>query len=59
MAYLCGVIDKLQGRVTGHHGSNIRKGTQAVEPAFSGIWFRALENLYHWKRRRKRKTSFI
>ena len=46
--HLCGVVDILKGRVTGHHGSKIREGAQAIEPALCVIRLGALKKVDHW-----------
>lgn len=43
--HLCWVVDVQKGGVAGHHGSEIREGTQAVDPALGVIWFGALKTL--------------
>lgn len=49
--HLCGVVDILKGRVTGHHGSQVGQGTDSIEPALCVVWFGALKKLNHCKDR--------
>lgn len=49
--HLCGIVNILKGRVTGHHGSQIWQGTHRIEPALCVIWFGALKELNHCKER--------
>ena len=45
--HLCRVVDILQSRVTGNHGSQIRERAQPIEPALSVICPGVLEKLDH------------
>lgn len=49
--HLCGVVDILKGRVTGHHGSQVGQGTHGIDPALCVIWFGAFKQLNHCKDR--------
>lgn len=51
--HLCGIVDVLEGGVTGNHCSQIGEGTQAIEPALGVIHFGAFETLDHCFRERK------
>lgn len=57
--HLCGVVNILEGRVTGHHGSKIREGAQAIDPALSKIWLGALKKLNHWRNRGRINNGLI
>lgn len=44
-ADLCGVVDILQGRVTGHHGTQVRQRANAIQPASRVVLLWALKKL--------------
>lgn len=56
---LCGVVNILQCRVTGHHSTQIRQRTQAIEPAFCVVLLRALEKQYYYKHKGEQKKSLF
>ncbi len=47
-ADLCGVADILQGRVTGHHGTQVRQSAHAIQPASRVVLLRALKKLNYY-----------
>lgn len=47
-ADLCGVADILQGRVTGHHGTQVRQSAHAIQPASRVVLLRALKKMNYY-----------
>ncbi len=53
-ADLCGVADILQGRVTGHHGTQVRQSAHAIQPASRVVLLRALKKLNYYMHKTER-----
>ncbi len=58
-ADLCGVVDILQGRVTGHHGTQVRQRANAIQPASRVVLLWALKKLNYCMHKTESKQKLL